>query len=122
MTRTSDDQLFETLAMVEEARDYLATMPPVPATLQFVHKLSRFLEAYRSQHLPWQELPWRGTAHDPAGRPLLDAMLLDTRLMLRKPRVDYQVKLTPEDLQNNLAQGISLTLARPALFQSKDTE
>lgn len=113
MTKTTDEQLRQALAMVEEARDYLARLPPVPATSEFLHKLSRFIEDHRKQDLPWYALPWTGTAYDPAGRPLLEAMLLDTTLTLREAQVEPAMRPQPAELQRRLAAGITLSLERP---------
>ncbi|OFS61654.1 hypothetical protein HMPREF3069_05010 [Achromobacter xylosoxidans] len=113
MTKTTDDQLRQALVMVEEARDYLARLPPVPATSEFLHKLSGFLDAHRGQDLPGYALPWSGTAYDPAGRPLLEAMLLDTTLTLREAQVEPSMRLQPAELQRRLAAGITMSLERP---------
>lgn len=109
MKSRSDEKLSAALTMLEEARDYMTKLPPVPVTLQFVRKLNEFLDTQRDPLFPWQ-----GTAYAPDGRRLLEAELLDKTLTLRLAR-QGSVKFPTEDLQRYLAsrEGVTIVLTHP---------
>lgn len=120
MRKEKDDRLSEALALVQEARDYMARLPPVPVTLELVRKLSLYLEASPSQNLGSNTLPWYGRAYTPAGQPLIEAMVLDTRLTLREPRAARSSLVTPAEFQRHLSQGITMSLVQSGLFETSD--
>lgn len=60
-------ELIEALRMLEETRDYLLRLPPVPVTTERIHKMSTFLNAPDNDLLIRRQVPRRGELVHPTG-------------------------------------------------------
>lgn len=85
MEPTTQETLREALLMIEDTRDYLKRLPPVPVTYDFIAKLSQFLDQPSNRLLLLRNVPRRGAFRLAAGVPLLNAELRGDRLQLVAP-------------------------------------
>lgn len=82
---STDEKHRETLAVLQEALDYLRRMPPVPVTVEMCRKLQRHLEQPTSRLVSQQNDAWAGGAYLPAGLCFLTARLQGSVLEVRLP-------------------------------------
>lgn len=115
MTRATDAQLQDALNMLAEARDYLARLPAVPVTRQFIWRLTQFLESPSNQLLPWA-----GRYHAPSGRAILDVLLLDTSLELRLAEQEKNLPLSADELMRALRPGVRVVLDPPPVVPGRN--
>lgn len=107
MTITTEDMLLEAMEVLGEVRDYLARMPPVPVTLNYVRKLNQFLDAPASRIMSERGATRQGHIYAPVGYQLVDATLRENTLTLTtgdagtaaaftlSPQSTYEIHMVP---------------------------
>ncbi|WP_087865698.1 hypothetical protein [Comamonas thiooxydans] len=103
------EKLYETLALLKEARDLLSRMPFSPVVMQFVQKIDAHLAnpdvrmlAAREARAPYLAGGW----YTPAGLPLLEAEVRREQLYLKC--MDYPPAL--KSVYSRLTEGFALDL------------
>lgn len=82
---TTDEQHRATLAVLQEAVDYLRRLPPVPVTIEMCSKLQRHLDNPTNRLLARQQDTWTQEAVTAAGVMYLMARLRGNVLDLKIP-------------------------------------
>lgn len=114
MTITTEDMLLEAMTALQEVRDYLARLPSVPVTLNYVRKLNQFLDAPASRIMAQRGATRQGHIYAPVGYQLVDATLRHNTLTLTtgdagaaaaftlEPQTTYQIVMAP--IATNMGQ------------------
>lgn len=84
-TISTDEQHRATLAVLQEAVDYMRRLPPVPVTLEICRKLQRHLDDPTNRLVARQKDIWRGSAFEVVGTEYLTARLEGDVLTVRLP-------------------------------------
>lgn len=82
MAVTVEERLLEALKMLEETRDYLKRLPPVPVTYEQIHRIDSFLAQPDNALLEQRKVPRRGAFRAPAGYAIVSAELRGDTLSL----------------------------------------
>lgn len=107
MTVTTEEKLIEALRMLEETRNYLLRLPPVPVTTERIHKMSAFLNAPDNDLLMRRQVPRRGELVHPTGVILAVAELRGDQLRLWQDPLPSGFKMPPVPLSGD---GITINL------------
>ncbi|CAM5372877.1 hypothetical protein [Eoetvoesiella caeni] len=109
MTITTEERLIEAIKMIQETRDYLSRLPPVPVTTDHIHKMTAFLAAPDNTLLIRQQVSRFGEYRLPVGFALVSAELRgDTLRLWQEPAPSG---FTPPPVP--LAEGITIELRWP---------
>lgn len=104
----TEEKLIEALRMIEETRDYLLRLPPVPVTTERIHKMSKFLADPDHDVLLRREVPRRGEYVSPVGFILVTAELRGDRLRLWQDAPPAGFKPPPLSLNGD---GVTIDLS-----------
>lgn len=85
---STDEKHRNTLAVLQEALDYLRRMPPVPVTVEMCGKLQRHLEHPTNRLVAEQQDTWAGESYQPSGLCYLVARMKGGLLEVRIPQDD----------------------------------
>lgn len=85
---STDEKQRETLAVLQEALDYLRRLPPVPVTIEMCGKLQRHLELPTNRLVAQQQDTWIGASYQSSGLCYLTARLKGHVLEVKLPDPD----------------------------------
>lgn len=109
MAITTEERLIEAMKMIQETRDYLSRLPPVPVTTDHVYKMTAFLTEPDNALLRRRQVSRFGAYRLPVGFALVSAELRgDTLRLWQEPAPSG---FTPPPVP--LAEGITIELRLP---------
>lgn len=94
---STDEKLRETLAVLQEAVEYMRRLPPVPVTIEMCRKLQRHLDDPTNRLVSQQKDIWKGSAFEAVGTVYLTARLEGDHLTVQLPPPARQ--LTQGDIE-----------------------